>query len=236
MLDASAAPPIAYFLNVALVPDDSGRVTRTIASSAPPTSFQLVILPVNMSVSCCVVRSLTPPAVTLLLTIGAIVTTHTLWSTSADAFAASSFSAASTSELPILTVPSDTCLSPSPEPPASIVMFTSGYFSLNASAASSTSGLSADEPAAVMLPVSSSALAAPLPAALPSSEAAELPHAVSAPATIITDSDAHNNFLSLIFFSSILYKQKSHARDCLIYFSLHDLIYYLFVKSQTTNL
>ena len=66
----------------------------------------------------------------------------------------------------MLTVPSDTCLSPSPEPPASIVMLTSGYFSLKRSAASSTSGFNADEPAAVMLPLrleSASALLLPQP-------------------------------------------------------------------------
>ena len=138
----------------------------TIASSAPPTSFQLVIFPVKISVSCAFVRFLTPPAVTSLFTIGAIVTTHTLWSTSSAALAASSFSAASTSELPMLTVPSDTCLSPSPEPPASIVMLTSGYFSLKRSAASSTSGFNADEPAAVMLPLRLESASAPLSALL----------------------------------------------------------------------
>ena len=54
----------------------------------------------------------------------------------------------------MFTVPSETCFKPSPDPPASIVMETSGYFSINMSAASSTSGFNAEEPAAVMEPVS----------------------------------------------------------------------------------
>lgn len=54
----------------------------------------------------------------------------------------------------MFTVPSETCFKPSPDPPASIVMETSGYFSMNMSAASSTSGFNAEEPAAVMEPVS----------------------------------------------------------------------------------
>ena len=48
MLEASSFPSSAYFWNVALVPEDSGRVTRTIFSSGPPTSFQFVVFPVKM--------------------------------------------------------------------------------------------------------------------------------------------------------------------------------------------
>ena len=111
----------------------------------------------NAPDSCCFVRSSTPPSLTSLFTIGAIVTTHTWWSTSSFACASSSFADASTSELPMFTVPSETCFKPSPDPPASIVMETSGYFSMNMSAASSTSGFNAEEPAAVMEPVRAAA-------------------------------------------------------------------------------
>ena len=154
VLEASSFPSSAYFWKVALVPEDVGLVTRTMLSSGPPTSFQFVVFPVKMSMSCCFVRSSTPPSLTSLFTIGAIVTTHTWWSTSSFACASSSFADASTSELPMFTVPSETCFKPSPDPPASIVMETSGYFSINMSAASSTSGFNAEEPAAVMEPVS----------------------------------------------------------------------------------
>ena len=77
VLEASSFPSNAYFWNVALVPEDSGRVTRTISSSGPPTSFQFVVLPVKMEISCSFVRLLTPASATSLFTIGAIVTTQT---------------------------------------------------------------------------------------------------------------------------------------------------------------
>ena len=229
MFEASVAPPSAYFLNVALVPEDSGRVIRTIDSSAPPTSFQFVILPVKISVSCCFVRFLTPPAVTSLFTIGAIVTTHTLWSTSCDAFEASSFSAASTSELPILTVPSATCLSPSPEPPASIVIFTSGCFSLNKSAASSTSGFNADEPAAVMLPVSFASVFALSP-----DELFDLlfPHPVNTPAmhiTLIASAAAFFKLCFLIIASSSFFLSL-FLSTMLIYKKSCEIYYHIFLK------
>ena len=228
MLDASPAPSSAYFLNVALVPEDSGRVISTIASSAPPTSFQFVILPVKISVSCAFVRFLTPLAVTSLFTIGAIVTTHTLWSTSAEAFVASSFSAASTSELPILTVPSETCLRPSPDPPASIVIFTSGYFSLKRSAASSTSGLSAEEPAAVILPLSFSAFAL----SFPLSELL-LPQPANAPTIHTVLSAIATLFFQLNFLIIIL----TFPSDCLcLIYSIPTSVcssYYCFVFLST---
>ena len=74
MLLASSFPSNAYFWNVALVPDEVGRVTKTMSSSGPPTSFQFVVFPVKISINCCLVKSLTP---TSLFTIGAIVTTQT---------------------------------------------------------------------------------------------------------------------------------------------------------------
>ena len=46
---ASFAPPSTIGLNVARVPDEAGRRIRTIGMSGPPTSFQLVVLPVQMS-------------------------------------------------------------------------------------------------------------------------------------------------------------------------------------------
>ena len=108
----------------------------------------------------------------------------------------------------MFTVPSETCVKPSPDPPASIVMETSGYFSINMSAASSTSGFNAEEPAAVMEPVSAAVSVAAVVSAAAVVAAAVvdavllLPHPVimltantPAPASAIT-------FLVFIIFSS----------------------------------
>ena len=72
-------------------------------SSGPPTSFQFVVLPVQMSVACWLVRPFTP--VTSLLTTMIQPCFATTWSTRADASGDCSFSAALTSELPIWTAP-----------------------------------------------------------------------------------------------------------------------------------
>jgi hypothetical protein len=53
-------------LNVARVPDEAGRMIRTIAWSGPPTCFQFVVTPVQMSVACWVVRFVTPVTLSLV--------------------------------------------------------------------------------------------------------------------------------------------------------------------------
>ena len=65
----------------------------------------------------------------------------------------SNFSSAATSEFPNVTVLSATCFKPSPEPPASTVIETSGFSFENCSAATSTNGFNALEPAAVIVPL-----------------------------------------------------------------------------------
>ena len=124
---------------------------NTISSSGPPTSFQFVILAVKISVNCCFVKDFTVAAISLFTT-GAIVTTQTLWSTKPSATALSSFVSATTSELPISTEPSATCLRPVPDPPPFNVIETSGCNSLNLSAASLAKGNNAEEPDPVILP------------------------------------------------------------------------------------
>ena len=81
--------------------------------SAPPTSFQFFIFPVNISINCCFVKDST-------LAFGFVTAanpiTHTLLSFNAAA-SIPSLSFAYISEFPISTLPSDTNLSPVPLPP-----------------------------------------------------------------------------------------------------------------------
>ena len=65
----------------------------------------------------------------------------------------SNFSSAATSEFPSVTVLSATCFKPSPDPPASTVIETSRFSFENCSAATSTNGFNALEPAAVIVPL-----------------------------------------------------------------------------------
>src|SRR4051812_26641239 len=88
---------------------------RTIGSSGPPTSFQFVTLPVQMSVACAEVRPLTP--VTSGLTTITQPCLATTWSLSAPASVGWSFDSAVTSELPIWIAPWLTWVRPVPEPP-----------------------------------------------------------------------------------------------------------------------
>ena len=143
------------------MPEVVGLVTRTIGSSGPPTSFQLVTFAVNTSCSCWEVRLFTLSAMSLF-TMVATVMVQTLWSTSPFALSAGSFFSAGTSELPMFTEPSATCFRPVPEPPAFSVIDTSGFFVLNLAAASLASGRSADEPETVTCPETLLPEAAPL--------------------------------------------------------------------------
>ena len=102
-------------MNVERVPDDSGRRTRTIGSSGPPTSFQFVTLAVQMSVAWALVRLVIP--VTSGLTTMIQPCLVTTWSTSAWASGDGSFDSAVTSEFPIWTAPWLTWVRPVPEPP-----------------------------------------------------------------------------------------------------------------------
>ena len=49
---ASVLPPRTMLLKVERVPDEAGRKISTIGRSGPPTWFQLVSLPVQMSMFC----------------------------------------------------------------------------------------------------------------------------------------------------------------------------------------
>ena len=95
----------------------------------------------------------------------------------------------------MFTVPSETCFKPSPDPPASIVMETSGYFSMNMSAASSTSGFNAEEPAAVMEPVSAAASVAAAAAVVDGVEVFPPPHAVRPNAMVPANTSANDFFI-----------------------------------------
>src|SRR4051812_45953085 len=112
---ASSWPPSTIFLKVARVPDDAGRMIRTIAWSGPPTSFQFVVLPVQMSVACWVVRLVTPVTLGLLTMIQPCLAM--MWSTSWEASSGLSLSSALTSLSPMFTAPWRTCVSPVPDPP-----------------------------------------------------------------------------------------------------------------------
>ena len=98
-----------------------------------------------------------------------------MWSTSLLASGVASFVPARTSELPIWTEPPATWLRPVPEPPPLTVIVAPGHAASYFFAAASTSGCSAVEPAAVMLPVTQLRLAAALAPvlALADDEAAE---------------------------------------------------------------
>src|SRR6476659_1428348 len=61
-LVASVAPPSTIFLNVARVPEPSGRMIKTTGSLGPPTALQLVSWPVHRAVAWALVRFVTPPA------------------------------------------------------------------------------------------------------------------------------------------------------------------------------
>ena len=142
-LSSSASPLNSFFSvpktaasKVARVPEPALRLKTTILASSPPRSFQLVIWPEKMPFSCSRDRSST---LTFLDTTGPMPTTATSWSTSLAAASASSLVSAKTSELPICTVPSETAVRPLPEPLPEPVMDTSGFSSMNFSAAASTS-------------------------------------------------------------------------------------------------
>ena len=91
------------FLNVARVPEEAGRRITTIGISGPPTAFQFVVLPVQMSAAWAVVRFVTP--VTPLLVTMIQPCLATMWSTRASASGVASFEAARTSLAPIWTAP-----------------------------------------------------------------------------------------------------------------------------------
>src|SRR3954454_14811194 len=147
---ASVAPPRTIFLNVARVPELSGRMISTIASSGPPTSFQLVVLPVQMSVACCVVRFVTPVTSVLVTMIQPCLRTG--WSTNALASGDASLLNASTSEFPIWNAPAETCVRPVPEPPPCTSMAEPAQPASYDSLAASTTGCMAVEPPAMTLP------------------------------------------------------------------------------------
>ena len=85
------------------------------AWSAPPTSFQLVILPVKMPWSCSMLRLVTPQS---LWATGPMPTTQTWLSLIlARSSALESLVSAKTSESPICTAPWEICVMPWPEPP-----------------------------------------------------------------------------------------------------------------------
>src|ERR1035437_1353677 len=158
-------PPVASvalwrtkFLKVARVPDEAGRKIRTIGRSGPPTWFQLVSLPVQTSVSCWVVRLVTP--VTSLLVTTIQPWRATMWSTSLAASGALSLLSAVTSESPIWTPPAATWVSPVPDPPPLMVMVAPTQAAAYCLAAASTRGCRAVEPEAVMLPVTHVVVAA----------------------------------------------------------------------------
>src|SRR3954447_19655170 len=134
---------------------------RTIAWSGPPTSFQLVTLPVQMSVACWVLRLVTP------LTLGFTTMTQpclaTMWSTSCDASSGLSLSSALTSLSPMLTAPWRTWVRPVPDPPPWTLTVEPAHAAAYCFPAASTTGLSAVDPAAVVEPVTHAA-AAMLPA------------------------------------------------------------------------
>src|ERR1035437_3531069 len=148
---ASVTPPRTSFLKVARVPDDCGRKISTIAMSGPPTSFQLVVLPVQMATCCAVVRLVMP--VTSLFETTIQPWRATIWSTSLAASGVASWDSAVTSESPIWTEPPATWLSPVPEPPPLTTIVAPVQPLTYCLAAASTSGCKAVEPAAVMLPV-----------------------------------------------------------------------------------
>src|SRR3954451_3955515 len=158
---ASSWPPSTIFLKVARVPDDAGRMIRTIAWSGPPTSFQFVVLPVQMSVACWVVRLVTP------VTLGLLTITQPclamMWSTSWEASSGLSLSSALTSLSPMFTAPWRTCVSPVPDPPPWTLTVEPAQAAAYCFPAASTTGWSAVDPAAVVEPVTHAG-AAMLPA------------------------------------------------------------------------
>src|ERR1700704_1752562 len=147
---ASVAPPRTIFLKVDRVPDDAGRKMRTICWSLPPTSFQLVTLPVQMAVAGWVVRFVTP--VTALLTTMTQPWRATTWSTSWAASSGLSLESALTSESPICTAPWRTWVRPVPDPPPWTETVDPEQAATYFLATASTSGWRAVEPDAVMLP------------------------------------------------------------------------------------
>src|SRR5450759_1874955 len=148
---ASVALPRTSFLKVERVPEEDGRKIRTIGRSGPPTAFQLVTLPVQMSMFCWVVRLVTP--VTSLLVTTIQPWRAMMWSTRLLASGVDSLPTGVTSESPIWMEPPATCVRPVPEPPPLTVIVEPGQAFTYCLAAASTSGWRAVDPAAVMLPV-----------------------------------------------------------------------------------
>ena len=128
---------------VARVPEPALRLRTTISASSPPTSFQLVIWPEKMPLSCSRDRSST---FTFLETTGPMPTTATSWSTRFLTWSASSLVSAKTSELPMVTVPAATAVRPLPEPLPEPETETSGLASMNFSAAASTRAWNEEAP------------------------------------------------------------------------------------------